>query len=203
MTIACVRASGEVLRRGDAGVCAPRSAPMEEGKMSYRAMHQATRVFYSALVGVLALGLLGASPNQQIDQQATYEARVQRTEGGIPHIQAVDFASLGFGTGYAMAEDVLCLLADERFLTFSAERSRFLGEGAETSRATSSTSSSSTAARRRSRSIRGRRHSSAAPPRATTATCVTRASTTFPTKVAVGRRGCARSARSIGDAFRG
>jgi acyl-homoserine-lactone acylase len=36
---------------------------------------------------------------------------------------------MGFGTGYAMAEDILCLLADDRFLTFSAERSRFLGEG--------------------------------------------------------------------------
>ncbi|MBW2419437.1 MAG: penicillin acylase family protein [Deltaproteobacteria bacterium] len=97
--------------------------------MSNRAMHQAKRAVYSALVGVLALGLLGASPNQKIDQQATYEASVQRTQGGIPHIAAADFASMGFGTGYAMAQDILCLLADDRFLTFSAERSKFLGEG--------------------------------------------------------------------------
>jgi acyl-homoserine-lactone acylase len=84
----------------------------------------------AALVGTFALTLFGASsPNQQIDQQATYETLVRRTEGGIPHILAADFASLGFGTGYAMAEDILCLLADQRFLTFSAERSRFLGEG--------------------------------------------------------------------------
>jgi acyl-homoserine-lactone acylase len=73
--------------------------------------------------------LLAKSVNQNIDQQATYEALVQRTEGGIPNISAHDFASLGFGTGYAMAEDLICLLADERFLTFSAQRSRFLGEG--------------------------------------------------------------------------
>jgi acyl-homoserine-lactone acylase len=94
-----------------------------------------TYVLRGTLVGTLALGAVGiapafaASPNQEIDRQLTYEATVRRTEGGIPHVRAHDFASLGFGTGYAMAEDVLCLLADDRFLTFSAERSRFLGEG--------------------------------------------------------------------------
>ncbi|MBP9033063.1 MAG: penicillin acylase family protein [Pseudomonadales bacterium] len=70
---------------------------------------------------------LAASANQQIDRQASYEATVYRTDGGIPHIVAADHGSLGFGTGYAMAEDIVCLLADQRFLTFSAERSRFLG----------------------------------------------------------------------------
>ena len=91
--------------------------------------HGLRRRSYSAVVLLLAVLVMGASPNQEIDQQATYEASVQRTAGGIPHIRAHDFASMGFGTGYAMAEDILCLLADDRFLTFSAQRSRFLGEG--------------------------------------------------------------------------
>lgn len=71
---------------------------------------------------------LAASLNQTIDQQASYEALVRRTDGGVPHIRAADFASLGFGTGYAMARDNICLLADQ-FLTFAGERSRFLGPG--------------------------------------------------------------------------
>ena len=77
-------------------------------------------------LGVWSDQTQGASLNQRIDQQATYEALVRRTEGGVPHIKAADFASLGFGTGYAMAEDNICILADQ-FLTFAAERSRFLG----------------------------------------------------------------------------
>jgi acyl-homoserine-lactone acylase len=60
------------------------------------------------------------------DPTASYSAEVRRTEGGIPHIRANDFASLGYGTGYAMAQDNFCLMADQ-FLTYSAERSRYLG----------------------------------------------------------------------------
>ncbi len=56
----------------------------------------------------------------------SYSVEVRRTEGGIPHIHARDFGSLGYGTAYAMAQDNLCLMADQ-FLTYAAERSRFLG----------------------------------------------------------------------------
>lgn len=80
----------------------------------------------TGLVGVLALGLAGALPTSCIEKQAAYEVLIRRTDGGIPHIKAHDFASLGFGTGYAMAEDNICVLADQ-FLTFAAERSRFHG----------------------------------------------------------------------------
>jgi acyl-homoserine-lactone acylase len=82
-----------------------------------------------ALVASLVLGAapaLAASPNQGVDQQATYEAEVHRTEGGIPHVFANDYASIGFGTGYAMAEDLICTMA-EQFLTFGAERALYLG----------------------------------------------------------------------------
>ncbi len=63
----------------------------------------------------------------RIDRSATYEALIRRSAGGIPHIRAHDFASLGFGTGYAMAEDIGCTLADQ-FLTFGAERAAALGD---------------------------------------------------------------------------
>ena len=57
-----------------------------------------------------------------------YKADIYRTEGGIPHIKANDFGSLGFGTGYAAAEDNLCFLAED-FLKYNAEKSKYLGAG--------------------------------------------------------------------------
>lgn len=84
------------------------------------------RLLRLALAGALGFGMLGAFSDACVDRQASYRALVRRTEAGVPHIKASDFASLGFGTGYAMAEDNLCILAD-LFLTFGADRARFLG----------------------------------------------------------------------------
>jgi acyl-homoserine-lactone acylase len=55
-----------------------------------------------------------------------YDAEVRRTAGGVPHIKADDYGSLGFGHGYAFAQDQLCTLADT-IVTVRAERSRFFG----------------------------------------------------------------------------
>ena len=43
----------------------------------------------------------------------TYSADIQRTEFGIPHITAKDYKGLGYGVGYAFAEDNFCSLARE------------------------------------------------------------------------------------------
>lgn len=58
--------------------------------------------------------------------EGRYDAHVYRIEGGIPYIVANDYGSLGYGTGYAMARDMPCLLAGQ-LLTFGAQRSRYLG----------------------------------------------------------------------------
>ena len=42
-----------------------------------------------------------------------YEATIRRTAHGVAHIAADDLGSLGFGQGYAFAEDHLCTLADQ------------------------------------------------------------------------------------------
>ncbi len=55
-----------------------------------------------------------------------YQAIVRRTSNGIPHIEADNFASLGYAYGYAQAEDNLCLLAEDT-LTIRGLRSRYLG----------------------------------------------------------------------------
>ncbi|MET7617879.1 penicillin acylase family protein [Streptomyces sp. NPDC005408] len=57
---------------------------------------------------------------------AGLSAVIRYTEYGIPHIVAKDYASLGFGTGWAQAADQVCVLADG-FLTVRGERSRYFG----------------------------------------------------------------------------
>jgi len=58
--------------------------------------------------------------------QPTYAATVTRTSNGIPHIVGEDHGSVGFGYGYAFAEDNLCTMA-EIYVTVNGERSKFFG----------------------------------------------------------------------------
>ncbi|QSY48627.1 MULTISPECIES: penicillin acylase family protein [Streptomyces] len=53
-------------------------------------------------------------------------AVIRYTEYGIPHIVGKDYASLGFGSGWAQAKDQVCVLADG-FVTLRGERSRAFG----------------------------------------------------------------------------
>jgi acyl-homoserine-lactone acylase len=75
-----------------------------------------------AAVAALLVALPAAAHAQQ------YKVSVKRTAHGIPHIQAKDWASLGYGYGYAIAQDNICVLADT-YTTVRAERSRFFGPG--------------------------------------------------------------------------
>ncbi|MEU4235025.1 penicillin acylase family protein [Nonomuraea sp. NPDC026600] len=60
---------------------------------------------------------------------ARYSATIRRTEYGIPHISAKDYGGLGFGYGYAFAQDNLCVLASWA-VTLRGERSRYFGAAA-------------------------------------------------------------------------
>jgi acyl-homoserine-lactone acylase len=55
-----------------------------------------------------------------------FSATIRRTEGGIPHITARNWAGAGYGYGYAFAQDNICVMADD-YVTVDAERSRFFG----------------------------------------------------------------------------
>ncbi|OLL31596.1 acylase [Burkholderia sp. SRS-W-2-2016] len=59
-----------------------------------------------------------------------YQAEIRRTALGIPHIKAADWGSLGYGYGYAQAQDNLCTMA-ESFVTYRGERSRYFGADAQ------------------------------------------------------------------------
>lgn len=51
---------------------------------------------------------------------------IRRTADGIPHILARNWYDLGYGYGYAQAEDALCTMA-EAFITFRGRRAYFFG----------------------------------------------------------------------------
>lgn len=64
-------------------------------------------------VSVGLSGCFGDDDNSSSTPKQTYSADIQRTEFGIPHITAKDYKGLGYGVGYAFAEDNLCSLARE------------------------------------------------------------------------------------------
>lgn len=68
------------------------------------------------LTVAVSIGLSGCFGDDDDDNstpQQTYSADIQRTEFGIPHITASDYKGLGYGVGYAFAEDNICSLARE------------------------------------------------------------------------------------------
>ncbi|MGK0151079.1 bifunctional acylase PvdQ [Pseudomonas putida] len=78
----------------------------------------------AGLAAALAAFSVGAAPVQSAAADAS--AQIRRTTYGVPHIVAKDERGLGYGIGYAYAQDNLCLLANE-VLTVSGERSRYFG----------------------------------------------------------------------------
>jgi acyl-homoserine-lactone acylase len=76
-----------------------------------------------SLAGVLVGLSLAANARSQPEQAS---ADIRRTSFGVPHISADNERGLGYGIGYAYAQDNLCLLANE-ITTVNGERSRYFG----------------------------------------------------------------------------
>ncbi|NBF02097.1 acylase [Pseudomonas sp. Fl5BN2] len=64
-------------------------------------------------------------------QPEEIRAEIRRTSFGVPHIRAADERGLGYGIGYAYAQDNLCLMANE-VLTVNAQRSKYFGAEGQT-----------------------------------------------------------------------
>ena len=83
----------------------------------------------AAMAPLAAVILAGTAQAQAADRPLGQgEVEIRRTAHGVPHIRALDREGLGFGAGYAYAQDNICLMADqivtlsgERALTFGAE----------------------------------------------------------------------------------
>lgn len=80
--------------------------------------------------GVAAVALLAACGGEAAAPSGKMSAEIRRTAFGVPHVKANDYDGMGFGLGYAMAEDNVCEIA-ERYVTVSGERAKFFGRGEE------------------------------------------------------------------------
>ena len=82
----------------------------------------------AALVLLACASALAARPRPSA-AHAREVVTVTRDSAGIPHVVARDFRALGYGDGYAFAQDNLCTLADQ-FVTVEGQRSRYFGPNA-------------------------------------------------------------------------
>src|SRR6266704_7047461 len=82
----------------------------------------------AALVAVAAPPALASrlAPGPGQAPAGPVSAQVRYTTGGVPHILAHDWTSLGFGYGFAFAQDNLCTMAND-YVTVEAQRSRYFG----------------------------------------------------------------------------
>ncbi|WHS57819.1 acylase [Pseudomonas sp. G2-4] len=85
---------------------------------------QLSRIGLAGVFLGMSLGLSPAASAQGDAGQAS--AEIGRTRFGVPHIRAQDERGLGYGIGYAYAQDNLCLLANE-IVTVNGQRSRYFG----------------------------------------------------------------------------
>ena len=105
----------------------PDTSPPCGGPQSFRARRWSFTLFTS-LALVASTGCKDDPVVEPPPTPAKYTAKIRRTSFGIPHITANDYGSLGFGQGYAFAQDHICPLADQ-ILKVRSERARFLGQG--------------------------------------------------------------------------
>ncbi|HET7867918.1 MAG TPA: penicillin acylase family protein [Burkholderiaceae bacterium] len=89
-------------------------------------MRLQTLLFPLTLLAAAGAAMLSACGGSD---EPAYSAEIRRTAYGIPHIKAKDEAGLGYGAGYAEAQENACPLA-EQFITLRGERSRYFGPDA-------------------------------------------------------------------------
>ncbi|MCF5708162.1 acylase [Pseudomonas syringae] len=85
-----------------------------------------SRPLSGLLVAGVSFGLVLPAQALVAPENQSASAQVRRTTFGVPHIVAADERGLGYGIGYAYAQDNLCLLANE-VVTVNGERSRYFG----------------------------------------------------------------------------
>src|SRR5688500_1350301 len=87
-----------------------------------RGSGRALVVMLAAVVAAVALPApaLAAKPKKKP------LVEIRRTAYGVPHIQARNWRDLGYGYGWAFAQDNICTIA-ESYVTVAAERSRWFG----------------------------------------------------------------------------
>ncbi len=87
-----------------------------------------SRRYLGTTLLALALAAGGCADTEEPSSDTRYEATVRRTSFGVPHVTAEDLGSVGYGQGYAFAQDNACTLLDQ-IIKVRGERARYLGSG--------------------------------------------------------------------------
>ena len=87
------------------------------------------RLFPVLVSGVCLLALAGCEPSTESGVAGSkYRAEIIRTSFGVAHVTADDFGSLGYGEGYAAAEDHVCNISHS-LLQARGDLARHFGAG--------------------------------------------------------------------------
>jgi acyl-homoserine-lactone acylase len=73
-----------------------------------------------AVLALAAASVPGDAPAKGLS------AKIRRTAHGIPHIESSTYAGVGFGYGYAFAQDNICPIAED-YVTVNGQRSLYFG----------------------------------------------------------------------------
>ncbi|MEM1155846.1 MAG: penicillin acylase family protein, partial [Pseudomonadota bacterium] len=95
------------------------------------------RLSFATLIAVLGAcsdssdtpGPSSDTPAPSADTPELFASSIRRTEYGIPHIQADDWGSLGYGFGYAYSQDNFCILM-KQIVIASGRTAELMGEEA-------------------------------------------------------------------------
>jgi acyl-homoserine-lactone acylase len=112
-------------------IIAPRTARFTDTHLTERTPAVLRRRKLATMTAMVAVALTTAPAvtSAAAPPTGSLAATIRYTEYGIPHVLAGDFASLGFGQGYAAARDNACAIG-QAMLTTSGQRSRHLGPNA-------------------------------------------------------------------------
>ncbi len=81
-----------------------------------------------AAASIAVLAACSAESAPTTGAATKFSAEIRRTAFGVPHIKAANMGGIGYGYGYASAQDNVCEIAD-RLLTVAGERAKYLGPG--------------------------------------------------------------------------
>ncbi|MFK7732620.1 MAG: penicillin acylase family protein [Pseudomonadales bacterium] len=93
-------------------------------------INQRTVLVTAVCIAILLLPSCTFTSSNGFNPASVFNVTVYRTKGGIPHIVAEDWSSIGYGTGYAAAEDHFCEQA-RNVLKFRGELSANFGDSEE------------------------------------------------------------------------
>lgn len=120
-----------------ASVDQPGLADLQEHATTMQGDRFDPKAFHSLSRGIASLGY----EQQQrrvydwVEAQNAYEVTIRKGPYGVPHVQADNYAALGYGEAYAAAEDHVCNMALS-LMRARGQSARYLGAGAQQSNIT-------------------------------------------------------------------